>query len=356
MSLLNQCLANSSKLLHVGANTGQEAQLYDQLGLVVWHVEPVPEIYAKLKENIASYANQIAINHCLSSSIGEMISFHVANNEGQSSSMFELGRHRSAYPMVDYMHTLKLKTTTIDDLIERNIVDSDIDFLLIDAQGAELKILQGASRLLSSGFIKYVLVEVGIRPLYDGSASFVDVLTYLERHDLFLRDASFNDQGWANALFQTRYWPIASPADSLGDRGVNIERNASVELSSSCVIPAPLRIQGGPTGTFFFHSSLESRPWIKLSFPDFVNVGEILVFNRCDAARERAYDLNVYASMDGEQWDLIYENFAPFGGIDWPGPLSVKKDLRLRHIMLRLRGGNYFHLDHIMVFAQNTNA
>ena len=162
-----ESLRNSKKVLHIGANTGQEASLYHRLGLKAWHVEAIPELAEKMDVNLKEYEDQIPLQACLSDIEGELIQFHVANNNGQSSSMFELGRHRHAYPQVRYVETVSLRTTTIDALLGQNLIDADLDCIIIDAQGAELKILNGSKQLLSMGNIKLAQVEVSITPMYE---------------------------------------------------------------------------------------------------------------------------------------------------------------------------------------------
>jgi FkbM family methyltransferase len=356
MDLTYQAMSKSKKLLHIGANTGQEAKLYHDLGLKAWHIEAIPDIYEQMKENLRFFNNQIPLNYCLSSHPDESIEFHIANNGGQSSSMLEIGRHASAYPMVKYTHSIQLRTSTVDKLVAEGIIDSDIDFLLIDAQGAELKILQGADSLLSSGAIRYALIEVAIRPIYEGGASFIEVVEHLEKHGLFLRHASFNDKGWTDALLETQYWPIKPPSSAIPLHQKNIAPLAMMETSSACVIPTPLSMSGETSGTYCFHTEKEFQPWLKISFQDPVHIDEIVIFNRCEAATERAYDLNIYHSLHDSDWNLLHENHAPFGGVDWPGPLSIKANLSVKYLLFRLRTENFFHLDQVMILASaNSN-
>jgi hypothetical protein len=45
-------------IVHVGANVGQEIKLYEKYKLSVIWIEPIPEIYEKLKTNLAGYPKQ----------------------------------------------------------------------------------------------------------------------------------------------------------------------------------------------------------------------------------------------------------------------------------------------------------
>ena len=342
----------AKKLLHVGANTGQEALTYHELGVRAWHIEAIPDLYQELLRNIKGLKGQSALNKCLSSQGGKTVEFHVANNGGQSSSMLPLGRHAHAYPLVKYAHTITLETSTVDDLIRQGLVDSDIDFLLVDVQGAELSVLQGATELLSSSVIKQAIIEVSIAPLYEGGACFLDIISFLEDYGLYIRNASFNEMGWANALFQSKYWPTSPPSQAPANGLINIAPLARVEQSSSLSIDRLSAMSGKETGAYSFHTIYEECPWIQLTLPASRMIEEIVIYNRCDVAQDRAYSLNVYSRRDDSmEWDLVYENHDPFGGVDWPGPLSIHLGAHAKHLLFRLRDPNYLHLDQIKVYA-----
>lgn len=121
--------------------------------------------------------------------------------------MLELGRHCKAYPSIFYEQTISLTTTTVDRLIAEGVIPSDIDFLVIDAQGAELLILQGAKSLLSSGSLKGAMIETAVEPLYDEGATYIDVSSELKSYGLYLGEAAFNLDGWCDAIYAKKYWP-----------------------------------------------------------------------------------------------------------------------------------------------------
>ena len=60
MLSLKDCIeAYSHKgIIHVGANSGQERDLYHNLGKLVYWIEADPNIYPKLEENIEGFPNQ----------------------------------------------------------------------------------------------------------------------------------------------------------------------------------------------------------------------------------------------------------------------------------------------------------
>ena len=72
-------------VLHCGASTGQEAEMYNSLGIqkVIW-VEAIPKVYEKLVEHIKVYPQNIAINSCLSDVDGQDVEFNISSNDGES--------------------------------------------------------------------------------------------------------------------------------------------------------------------------------------------------------------------------------------------------------------------------------
>jgi hypothetical protein len=47
-------------IIHVGANLGQERELYAKYKLKVLWIEPLPHFFEKLRENIREFPDQIA--------------------------------------------------------------------------------------------------------------------------------------------------------------------------------------------------------------------------------------------------------------------------------------------------------
>jgi FkbM family methyltransferase len=172
-------------IVHVGANEGQERALYDRYGLTVVWIEALPSVYEKLTENIRPYPRQTAIKALLSDRAGQIIRFRIANNDGQSSSMFDLALHRDIWPEVDYVGSVEMETSTLDEILAGNNVDERlIDGLVLDTQGSELLVLQGARRLLPR--IRYAKVEAADFEAYQGGATVASLRGYLSNFSLFV--------------------------------------------------------------------------------------------------------------------------------------------------------------------------
>ena len=172
-------------VVHVGANEGHEREVYDYYGLTVIWVEALPSIYEKLAENIRPYPKQTAIRALLTDKAGQVKRFNVANNQGASSSIFDLALHKDIWPEVDYLGSVEIETNTLDELLVSNNIDqSGIDGLILDTQGSELLVLKGSQGLLRR--ISYIKVEAADFEAYKGGATVDSLERYLKNFSLAL--------------------------------------------------------------------------------------------------------------------------------------------------------------------------
>ncbi len=137
-------------VIHVGANTGQERELYAQYGLSVVWIEPIPEIFEKLQLNLVGIPKQIALEGLVTDQDDMEYHFHLANNNGASSSILDLNLHQDIWPEVGYEKTINLYSRKLSSLLnDNNINISEYDMLVIDTQGSELLVLKGAVTILA---------------------------------------------------------------------------------------------------------------------------------------------------------------------------------------------------------------
>jgi FkbM family methyltransferase len=85
--------------------------------------------------------------------------------------------------------TVEIETTTLDIFCAQESIQ-DVDFLKIDVQGADLQVLEGASRLLKDSVLG-IQIEVEPSALYLHQPLFADVDTYLRSQEFTLFDVAF---------------------------------------------------------------------------------------------------------------------------------------------------------------------
>lgn len=182
-----------ARLVHVGAHLGQERHRYEALGYrqVLW-IEGSQSVHERLAQSLARYAADRAekglslVDHrsvcaLLTDRDGAEAALREFSNDGMSSSIFAAtDTLKARWP--DLHETGRLQATrtrTLDGLLEE-LGFGDVDTLVVDVQGAELLVLRGAVRTLST--VKAVVSEVSTQPLYAGGVLYPELAAFLQVH------------------------------------------------------------------------------------------------------------------------------------------------------------------------------
>lgn len=166
-------------ILHIGANSGQEREIYNNYGKNVLWIEPIPDIFAQLTENIKPFPKQKALNYLLTDVDDKEYKFYLSNNAGESSSIFDFHLHKDIWPQVWYTGELQLKSIALNTLVEKESIDiKNYQILVMDTQGSELLILKGGNKYLS-GF-KYIKAEAADFESYKDCCLIDEITEYLK--------------------------------------------------------------------------------------------------------------------------------------------------------------------------------
>ena len=195
-SARNRYLQSRTGVIHVGANIGQERDIYARYGLPVIWIEPIPEQFAELQRDIAPFSQQRAIQALITDKDGDRHTLHVSNNYGASSSILDFKLHKDIWPDVHFVRDIELTSQTLPTALRSSGVDSAAyDVLVLDTQGSELMILRGAGPMLQQ--FKYIKTEAADFELYVGCATVVQIVSFLAgfefrliREDVFAHHAS----------------------------------------------------------------------------------------------------------------------------------------------------------------------
>ncbi|MFM7027730.1 MAG: FkbM family methyltransferase [Chakrabartia sp.] len=204
-ALLQRLALPCTGVLQIGASFGQEVEAIAASGAkMAVLVEPLPGPFQKLSEKIRPYRYMIAVRALCSSVAGETVNFQIASNGGMSSSILEPEAHKTIYPNVEFPQTIQIKTTSVDvlmGLLAEKIgrAPAEINTLLMDVQGAEHLVLQGAEKTLSQ--IDYIFCEVSLGGLYKGDLSVEALQAYLMPQGFRVCWLEMNRRGWGDALF-----------------------------------------------------------------------------------------------------------------------------------------------------------
>jgi len=174
-------LSKVNGVVHIGANHGQERLFYDKHGLEVLWIEAIPEVYEQLINNIAHLPKQKAIQALLTDVNGKEYDFHIANNQGASSSIYDFKKHQDIWPDVNYTSTISLTSHTFSTVVETEQLDMHkYQALIMDTQGSELLVLKGALEELK--YFDYIKTEVPDFESYQDCCMLKDIEQFMHQN------------------------------------------------------------------------------------------------------------------------------------------------------------------------------
>ncbi|MGE5538274.1 MAG: FkbM family methyltransferase [Gemmatimonas sp.] len=193
-----------TKVLHIGAHTGEEAEAYAANGVrqVIW-VEANPALLTDLERHIRRFPLMQQIVPLALWNENTRLTFNVTNNN-ESSSLFELGTHADHYPHILVVDRVEVDAVRFDSIIESQtdtLLFTDFEFVNIDTQGAELAILQGFGRHLAAPSIKAIYLEVNRESLYRDIPLVDEIDVFLGTRGFSRVMTQWTNVGWGDALY-----------------------------------------------------------------------------------------------------------------------------------------------------------
>ena len=202
--LLNQLThhfkLNLRGVLHIGAHECEEQTAYLQQGIKnknIYWLEAMDNKVAEMKQKLP----HIQIYHCVASDEDDKeLELKITNN-GQSSSILDLGTHLRHHPHVWVVGKKKYKTKRLDTFIKENKIPiENLNFLNLDIQGAELKAIKGLGDYINN--FDYIYTEVNTEYVYKNCALLNEIDDYLNTNG-FKRVAikMCENYGWGDAFY-----------------------------------------------------------------------------------------------------------------------------------------------------------
>ena len=171
-------------ILDVGANAGQFGRDMRGIGFSgrIVSFEPLADAFGRLQQTAQGDGKWQAVNIGLGEQDGRAV-INVAANSQSSSFLPMLSVHSEAAPESKYVGEQSAEIRRLDNVFAAYVGPDTRVFLKIDTQGFEMKVLQGAHKVL--GQIELVQVECSFVPLYEGAV-------LIEQMIAFLRGAGFD--------------------------------------------------------------------------------------------------------------------------------------------------------------------
>jgi FkbM family methyltransferase len=199
-------------VLDVGGHVGKSALEYhlEFPNARIFSFEPVRETYGELCRSVANRSRIVPLNIALGDSIA-CAAMHLHVGPDQNSFLQDAPEAKSfvGAKFFESAGDAQVKVTTLDEVCRKYAIPF-IDFMKIDTQGYELRVLKGARETLVNRRIRLLLLEINFIPLYADQPTFAELSSLLESFDYGLvgfYNQVYHEKGylmWTDALFVFR--------------------------------------------------------------------------------------------------------------------------------------------------------
>lgn len=179
-SFIAQFLPENPIIVEAGAHKGKDTTEMSNLwpDAVIHAFEPT-EIYEQLVQNTSAYPNIHTYNIALDSISSQKKMYAAIGKYTQLSSLHKPSEYFTKNPKFKF-EEITVNTITLDEWAEQNDI-SQIDLLWLDAQGAELSIIEGATKILQK--TKVLFVEANTIERYENSVLYNELKKWLLAHN-----------------------------------------------------------------------------------------------------------------------------------------------------------------------------
>lgn len=191
-------------VIHIGANIGQELDLYTFAKVNTIQIEPDPLVYKQLKRECIIHSGafiHLPINLAISDYNGQL-NLHRYQDSCHNSSLEPVPINGI---VSDIVETISVKTYTINDFLELPKINKIIKeqkhiMLVIDTQGHESRVLSCLPEFNGTSNILSIYCETSHQSTYIENPSFGEINSILQRKGYLLDNVNFARYS-GNALY-----------------------------------------------------------------------------------------------------------------------------------------------------------
>lgn len=184
-------------IFEIGSRDGIDAiELSDLFRCHVFAFECNPVAIEICKKNISSNPNVTLVPFGVWNMSGEMEFYRVIDGNIGASSFFKFNPNARNYPNIVGQGLVQEKiivpTIRLDEFLQSHGIEN-IDLLCMDVQGAAFQVLDSLGDQLQK--IKYIIVELGIHPIYSGEILYKEVDFYLTNYGFIRASDALDPEG-----------------------------------------------------------------------------------------------------------------------------------------------------------------
>jgi FkbM family methyltransferase len=177
-ALLKKYLPENAVIVDCGAHIGMDSiQLARLFPLGRVHCfEPVPAVFAQLRQNIKKIKNISCYNLALGDMDGTR-AMHISSgaSDGSSSLLLPTG-HLEKHPDVHFTSQAKVSINKLDTWAKDNSIEH-VDFLWLDMQGSEYEMLNASAVVFPN--VSAIYTEVSIQETYKNAMLYPELNSWL---------------------------------------------------------------------------------------------------------------------------------------------------------------------------------
>lgn len=190
-------LKHNEVFFDVGANIGAIALPVAKMYKSVIAFEPFLPTYHLLEENVCvNHFTNITMEQIAFSNKAGSLDFYFDPANSEINSLGNVFENKETSPKTT------VEVSTLDAYCQQHSI-STIDFLKIDTEGFEIEVLEGASRMLSSGAITYIQFEISAIPLTRLGKNSQDIFKILSRYGYHVYDFSEKENRFMGPVLST---------------------------------------------------------------------------------------------------------------------------------------------------------
>lgn len=195
-SLIDKYKIKIDNIIHIGGHVGTEIDLYKNINneCAVQIFEPTPETYKQLLEVASKHDNIYAHNVALGD-VECIMELHIDCASKMSNSLLKPKIHIIQYPHIKFEEVINVPVKTLDSYN----LDSSYNFLNIDVQGFEDRVLRGGINTLKN--IHYIIIEVNNQELYETGVLFNDLNAFLVAQGFECKELDWAGDTWGDAFY-----------------------------------------------------------------------------------------------------------------------------------------------------------
>ncbi len=191
---------NLSGIIHFGAHKAEEVNEYNRyVDRVLW-IEANPYLEEELRRKVSGYPNNDLVIAAVSDVNDEEVDFY-QSSDTQASSLLSFENVKFLYPSsCRDMKVTTLRTSTFESLVcSHQIKLDEYNFINLDVQGAELKVLKGFGAHLDR--INYIYTEVNLLSLYKNGVLLHELDKFLYKSNFIREETKILYKGWGDAIY-----------------------------------------------------------------------------------------------------------------------------------------------------------